>query len=526
MASSSLHQLKIYQEQHPEAAQPDIDNVASLPEIQRAFARLTGWSLRYAPSAKPAHPTEFTWSAPVNPGVGTSPGHVRLDPAGPEAVSATAAFDTEGVRQLALAVSGMLEELLHTQHALWQREAELATGIPIVFHGDEQEHLADRLKSVLQAGAESIGFDAAALYLLDDSTTTLKLRASWHLPLDRFTDPPRRLQGALADLEAMLGHAVVLNDAQRLDHWNAPEDLPSAICVPVSTPTTILGTLWVFSRIQREPGERDTAMVEVVAGRIAADLEREILLKEGVDGAQLKRQLAAAERVQRNQLPSISPMLDHWELAGWTQQAQGVGGDFYDWFCLPDGLVAVTVGDITEKGIQSALSASALKAALRSHGQYHRHTDSLLQQANMTLWTGSAGDQSATLFCGLIDTTTNQFRYACAGRPSILVLRSDGWESLTQSATLLGTSPEAHYQEFEYTLQPGEVLAVFTQGISGTRNALRRPLGEAGLATSLLRQIHLPPKDLVAVTRGCLESLAAGESDHDRTALFIKRTDP
>ena len=114
---------------------------------------------------------------------------------------------------LAGAVGKLWGELVATRHALWQREAELAAGVPLILREDEHAPpLSERLEAVLRGGAQAIGCDAAALYLLDPATTELKLRSSWGLPRKRLTDPARPLRGALADLEALLGHAVVLTD--------------------------------------------------------------------------------------------------------------------------------------------------------------------------------------------------------------------------------------------------------------------------------------------------------------------------
>ena len=95
-----------------------------------------------------------------------------------------------------------------------------------------------------------------------------------------------------------------------------------------------------------------------------------MLLGEGLAADGLKKQLDAAERLQSNQLPTISPLLDGWQLAGWTAQAGALGGDFHDWFCLPDGLLAVAAGHAMNHGVEAALAAVAMKAGLRAHGQY------------------------------------------------------------------------------------------------------------------------------------------------------------
>ncbi len=495
--------------------------MGSLPEVQRAFERVTGWSLRYLPQPSPQRPTDLRWSTPVNPGHGVPPGLLRLSPVGHR--SSAGQQPPQETRELASALAGMLGELVDARHALWLREAELAAGVPLVPHKNEKEHLAAKLQAVLKAGAEAVDCQAAGLYLLDEATTSLKLRSCWGLPLEHLAAAARPLDTALADLEAMLGHAVVLEDAPLQRHWNPPEDFAAAVCVPVSTATTILGTLWFFSPGRRGFSDRQTNLMEVIAGRAAADLEREILLREGIDGAGLKRQAAAIERMQRNGLPTIAPLLDGWDVAGWTAQAQAVGGDFHDWFGLPDGLVAVAVGDVLDRGMEAAFAAAAVKAALRSHGQHLRDAAALLQGVNMTLWTGSAGDQFGAMFCGLIETATGRVRYAAAGRPSVVRIRPGGWQSLTHLAPLLGESPESEFQQRSCRLEPGEALAVFSDGVRDAEDATGRALGEKGLAETLLRQLALPASRLVAAARDRLHQHAPDSPSDDRTILVVKR---
>ncbi len=551
-AQSKSAKLKLYTEEPPKPAPSPAAAVGSLPDVLRSFAAATGWSLQYrsgaAPESSASEKGGLSWSAPVNPGVGTPPGHLRLEPlaaagAAPgrspvgrkqrtgRAPSTTAAAGNppnsavppERARALASALAGMVGELFQTRHALWQREAELAAGVPLVPHADEAGHLAERLQAVLRGGAEAIDCQAAALYLLDDATSQLKLRSCWGLPHDRLTEPARPLQGAVADLEALLGHAVVLEDTDVMRHWQVPEDFPAAVCVPVSTPTTILGTLWVFAGGKRDFTARQTNLLEIVAGRLAAELEREILLREGIASAKLHKQLAAAQRLQSNQLPAISPLLDGWQLAGWTEQADSLGGDFHDWFCLADGLLAVAAGHAMEQGIEAALAATAMKAALRAHGQYYREAQQTLRRLNLTMWTGSAGDQHGTLFFGLIQTATGKVSSASAGQPGVLLLRTDGWQSLSQVAPRLGESPESDYQQCGCQLQPGEVLVIFTEGVRDAIDARGHPLGEAGVAEALLGRLSASAEELAAAVRSRCEGLAPAAQRRDRTVLIIKR---
>ena len=357
MANSTPKQkhLKLYTEQPPKPSRPPIETVASLPALLRAFQTATGWALRYAlkkaeegrgkraegrglgtlisregSGVRVQGSGSLVLEAPnpkseiQNPKskISDPPSALRPPPSAPPAP----VVPRPAAESLAASIADLLGELLETRHALGRREAELAAGVPMVPHREEEKHLAERLQAALLAGGEAVGCDAAALYLLDEGTSELKLRSSWGLPFDRLTAPARPLQGAVADLEALLGHAVVLNDDSLMATWNVPEDFPTAVCVPVSSPTTLLGTLWVFSNEKRDFNDRETNIVEVVAGRLASDLEREMLLRSAVDGAGLQKQVAAAERLQRNGLPTIAPLLDGWDLAGSSAQADRSAG--------------------------------------------------------------------------------------------------------------------------------------------------------------------------------------------------------
>ena len=551
VAKSKSAKLRLYTEEAPKPAPKPAEAIASLPDVLRDFGRATGWSLEFtlANSGRATSDVEFapkgkkesaagkksaatgkkesatgnkkslSWSAPVTPGVGAPLGHLRLD----LTEEAAASCAVESARALALSLAGMIGEMMQTRHALWQREAELAAGIPLVPHDAEEKHLAARLEAVLRGGSEAVDCQAAALYLLDDATSHLKMRLCWGLPLDRLVAPARPLKGAVADLEALLGHAVVIEDSDVLRHWNVPEEFPAAVCVPVSTSTTLLGTLWIFSAKRRDFSSRQTNLLEIIAGRLAADLEREILLRDAVAAAEVKRQLFAAERLQSNQLPTISPLLDGWQLAGWTTQVDGLGGDFHDWFCLRNGLLAVAVGHAMNRGVEAALAAGGMKAALRAHGQYCREAQQTLKRLNLTTWTGSAGDQHGSLFFGLIQTSTGQICCASAGQPSVLRIRPDGWESLSRVSPQLGESPESDYEQNAWELQPGEVLVVFTEGVRDAANQTGAVLGEAGVAEALLGRLDLSAEELAASVRSRLEDASGSSVSRDRTVLVVKR---
>ena len=420
--------------------------------------------------------------------------------------------------QMAAAVNDLLTQHQQALHSLRQREAELATGIPVVSHRDESRHLAARLEAVLKGGAEAVGCQAAALYLLDEATSQLKLRCSWGLPPQRLIEPARPLRGAIADLEALTGHAVVLEDYTLFEYWKAPEQcFRSAVCVPVASPTIPLGTLWLFCDEVRPFTDQQTNLAEITAGRLAADLDREILLSEGVSAKRLQQQWAAVARLRDNQLPRIAPLVDDWQVAARLCQAEPVGGAFYDWFVPAGGSLAIVLGNALGVGLEAALTATSLQAALKAHGRYPHNAKGLLSRVSYTLWTASAGDQRAALFYATIQPRSGRVEYATAGRLQAMVLRIQGCDVISEGAPPLAADPDVEFKQTEQLITPGDALVV----IGGT--AAARP-GADEIAEALGDHRRAPADQIVQTICDLLGDPAVDELMADYSVLVAKRS--
>lgn len=515
--------LKLHVENAPEQQHPDLANFPGLAAMCRAFEETTGWALRYETEGETGTASP-PWSASVESGFGGPIGRLVIE-------SSPAELDHEGRSRLPLgevqpmgeALRQMLNELERTRYALWQREAELAAGVPIIPHADEKAHLAERLESVLRGGAEAVGCQAAALYLLDEGTSQLKLRASWGLPQSRLLESARPLRGSVADLEALVGHAVVLEDTSVLPHWKSPEDFPSAVCVPVSSPTMPLGTLWIFSDSVRDFTAEQTNMLEIVAGRLAADLEREMLMQEGIQSKQFDRSLARAVHWQQDRQPQIEPLLDDWQLAGWTSQADSLGGDFFDWSILPDGNLAVAVAGAQGTMIEAGLSAASLHGAMKSHGCYSHNARQMLDRLNETLWTASAGDQFASMFYGLVHPEIGKLDFASAGHALAFLLRGNTCRVITHDSLPLGSQPETDYKPHRKTLKPGDALLMVSPGVRETLEQDGQPLDVADVAAAMHGTLSAPAEEIVQRMRDFISSRSSEKTLYDHTILVMRR---
>lgn len=491
----------------------------ALDDICKSFERATGWAVRCDRASDsgsvPPSPKSLAWNS-------AKPDTTLTLDVGATKTLGELSPDHAHVEEHVAAINNLLTELQQTRHALWTREAELATGIPVVKRDDEQP-LAQRLESILEAGAEAVGCSAASLYLLDDSTSQLKLRATWGLPHERLMDGPRPLQSAVADLEALLGQAIVLNAETNVASWRPPEAFPSSICVPVSGGSTLLGTLWLYADRERDFDDRELNVIEMLAGRLAAELEREVLLNQGLRAKNIDTQLARASQRQQDRLPTFAPLLDNWQLAGWTDQADTLGGDFHDWSILPDGSLSIMVGDAEGSLYDAGLTAATLHAAVKAHCCYRHNAKQVIQRANDSLWSMSAGDQFASLTYCIIDPQSGSLQHCAAGQTGAVVVRARGWELLEHDELPLGTQPDDNYRVAKSKLAVGDVLIAFSEGVRKAVAKVEQAEAEEVLASVVQQVRRQRAEEIADHLRDLLETYSPAKAADDRTVVVAKR---
>ncbi|WP_040352955.1 PP2C family protein-serine/threonine phosphatase [Blastopirellula marina] len=425
------------------------------------------------------------------------------------------------VAQIAGAMAEMMSEVQRLRTGMIRVEAELAANIP-VSAVQSKNHIADKLQAVMRGALENVHASAAAIYMLDDSTSELKLRAALNLPPERFLEPARPLAAAIADLEALAGNAVVLEDTALLPHWRCPENYPSACCIPVSTSTNPIGTLWIFSEEYRDFTTAETQTLEIIAGRIASELELDVLLKDKTDSHDLTNQLAAIAAQQDHQLPHVKPLLEGWDLAGWTEQAEQAGGDFHDWSMLDDGALAITVGDSDGRQMEAAMMAGQLASAVKSHGRYAPDARTLVNRVNHTFWSTSAGDRFASLAYGVIHPDTGLIEIANAGETCGLLITPDGWEELWEMSFLLGARTDVDPRFLERRLKPGSAITMMSSGVREYLFDEAGPAGIAQFAEKLREHLELPADRILTAGRELLAKLHRPTAC-DRTIFVVKR---
>ena len=236
------------------------------------------------------------------------------------------------------------------------------------------------------------------------------------------------------------------------------------------------------------------------------------------------QELEIAKQVQARLFPQTLPYLTTLEYAGVCIQARHVGGDYYDFLPLGQQRLGLLIGDISGKGIAAALLMANLQANLRSQFALAREQPLIfLQSVNRLFYENTTESSYATVFFADYDDTTQRLRYANCGHLSAILLRRNGTvELLHSTGTVLGLFEEWHSPIVDCQLATGDILALYTDGVTESFNETGEEFGEERLIEALWQNADLPAQQLLTSVVEQIQRFSPAEQ-HDDITLIIAR---
>jgi sigma-B regulation protein RsbU (phosphoserine phosphatase) len=287
----------------------------------------------------------------------------------------------------------------------------------------------------------------------------------------------------------------------------------------------------------------------------------EVLLEERVERERLEREVEIAAEVQAQLFPRSVPHLLTVEISAECRAARGVAGDYYDYIEIAPGLVALALGDVSGKGVSASLVMSNLQASLRAQttitaermeiaeravaasaeagadaggGQLLTHVVAAAEMQgavsrkmtniNRQLCQSTESNRFATLFLALYEDSTRQFSYTNAGHNAPILVRANGTtERLTTGGIMVGAFDWAKYEEAAAALAPGDILLIFSDGISEAANESDEEYGEERLASFAVEHRALSAVKLRDAIFAEVDAWSgARERDDDQTLVIVK----
>jgi serine phosphatase RsbU (regulator of sigma subunit) len=207
-----------------------------------------------------------------------------------------------------------------------------------------------------------------------------------------------------------------------------------------------------------------------------------LVLLEVADRLSLKNDLEIARQIQQAMLPRGAFHAAELEAFGMTRPANTVGGDFYDILPLRDGRVLLALGDVAGKGSPAALLMALLLAMMRTLVDEGLEGANLAARLNAQIVKHAPGSRFITLFLATLDPSTGELRYVNAGQNPPLMRRTAGsYERLREGGMALGMFQEAAYTEGCTTMNAGDVIVMYSDGITEAEDGQGQPFDEAGV---------------------------------------------
>ena len=262
-----------------------------------------------------------------------------------------------------------------------------------------------------------------------------------------------------------------------------------------------------------------------IASQTAMAVVNAQLVEEAAARQRLEQELQLARRIQESFLPERCPTLPGWEIAAFWRVARQVGGDFYDFISFRDGneRMGIVIADVADKGVGAALFMALTRTLLRAVAIGGRTASEALMRTNDLILNDVRSDLFVTIFYMVVDPATARIDFANAGHNPPLLVRAAraSIEYLSEHGIALGVVPNATFVEQSLIAEPGDVLVLYTDGLTEALNSANDEFGLERLGRCVLDHQHYGADDIVRAIRQALRTHLGDEQPFDDITLVV-----
>jgi serine phosphatase RsbU (regulator of sigma subunit) len=275
--------------------------------------------------------------------------------------------------------------------------------------------------------------------------------------------------------------------------------ITSAMCVPLWNNTDVLGLLYVDNSAAVSAFEEtDLRILSFLAHLAAMKIQETAAHEQLQKQKRVEEEVKRAATLQQSLLPAMPRTVGRLGVAGGNVPSFDVGGDYFDFIEAPDGRLMVGLGDVAGKGMAAALLMTGLRATMRAQVEVDRPMVELASRVNRSIHEITRGERFITMMLTMINGSSGDVSYVNAGHNPPYLLRNDGTlETLTVGGLLLGIFPEAVYESATITLNAGDVLLLYSDGVTEARSPDGEEFGEERLEAFVREHCALEPRALV-----------------------------
>ena len=329
---------------------------------------------------------------------------------------------------------------------------------------------------ILKKCTKYIRAEQGAIWMVsrEDEVTPLKTFVRIIDPV--FAGVPYRFGVSLTGWILKYQKPLLINDLTKDERFKGMEkecaDIRSLLAVPLRLKNKMIGVLCLFNKKDNADfTSDDQRLLSIIAIQSAQTIENARLYEEERKLLDLEEDLRTARRIQNSLLPKENPVIEGMDIAGLSIPAKQVGGDYYDFIQIDEHHLGIAIADVSGKGTSAALLMANLQACLRGQAVINRSVRDTVNKANFMLSRFMDMGKFITLFYGVLDLQKKTFTYTNAGHnfPFLLDKRGNS-KTLEKGGIILGISDNSVYEEETVPLKPGDLMLLYTDGISEATN--------------------------------------------------------
>ena len=336
------------------------------------------------------------------------------------------------------------------------------------------------------------------------------------------------VEAAVERREAMLVNNPMLDQRLAQAASMVLSGATSIMTVPLAHEGEVVGLVYLDAGPQRLAfTDEDLTFVAAMAHLAAAKIEQLRMAEEILKKRDLEKEMAVARQIQERLLPASVPELDGYEVFGINVSCRQVSGDLYGFWPRPDGKLWIVIADVAGKGVGPGLLMATFQAYMQAWSETGMNSGELAGKISTTLGRSTTPNRFITAFLALLDPAAGTLEATNAGHNPILLLRADGRRELLESQGFpLAMFPGGNYPLTTHTLEPGDLLVLYTDGISEAANAQGEEFELAGLEAVMRAHRPLPLPELHRQLQAALDAFTAGAPlSDDRTVVLLRRTE-
>ena len=389
--------------------------------------------------------------------------------------------------------------------------------------------LNETLEQIVSLVFEAVPADRCLIMMRDEGSEDLRVAVA--RLRDRAGEVGEiRVSRNVLDEVVIRGKSVLTSDAQHDPRFASGtvvlQGVRSVLAVPLGVSDKVFGIIYADSPIAEGRFTEDHLKVLTTLASVAAiRVENARLVEARLERERLERELALASEIQQRFQPTAPPHVNGYELQGISFPCYEIGGDYYDFIERDDGRLVIALGDVSGKGTAAALLMSSLHAAIHAQSASHNTLSATISAVNRYLADNIPANRFVTLFYADLNPNTGELAFLNAGHNPPLIVHAGGtMEQLAAGGLPLGIMADADFREGRTTLNAGDVLVIYSDGVSEAVSPTGEEFGPTRLYEAVARNLDASAAGIRDRIESALTKFAQGTpAADDITLVIVKR---